>query len=511
MKFLKPRYSVFVLLFAFFSLPLTAEEEKKDEDKAKDEIVETTHTITIQGEEIAYRARTGTILMKTEHDKPQAKLFFIAYEKEDVENPAERPITFAFNGGPGSSSVWLHLGVLGPQRVDLDEDGYPYSLPFNLVDNEYSILDKTDLVFIDPISTGYSRTVEGVKPSQYHGIQKDIRSVGEFIRLFTTRYERWDSPKFIAGESYGTTRASGLSEYLLGRYGMYLNGVILVSSVLDFQTIHFGSGNDQPFILFLPSYTATAWYHGQLDEELQQRELPPLLADAREFAMGDYANALRQGSSLPEQERERIARELAKWTGLSETYIKYSNLRIDIFGFTKELLRDKRRTVGRFDSRYKGVDREATGERHDYDPSYTVIQGAYTAALNHYVRSILKFESDLPYEILTGRVHPWDWGPYENRYVNVAQDLRQAMTKNPYMQVMVLSGYYDLATPYLAAEYTFDHLGLAPVLRNHLHFTYYDAGHMMYLHEPSLKKMKQDLDRFIQTTLEETSEPIQRY
>ena len=498
------------LFITALSLSVFAEEKKDDKVKAEDKIVETTHCITINGEEIHYTARTGAIVMKKDDDTPRAKLFFVAYEKEGVQDKSKRPVTFAFNGGPGSSSVWMHIGVLGPQRVDLDENGYPVSLPFTLVDNQYSILDQTDLVFIDPISTGFSRTIGDTNPSEFHGIQGDIESVGEFIRLYATRYNRWGSPKFLAGESYGTTRASGLSNYLLERHGMYLNGIILVSSILNFQTLDFSSGNELAYILYLPTYTASAWYHKKLDQERLNKPLTDVLKEANEFALGDYAAALFKGSNLPAGEREKITEKLSVLTGLSKDYIKKTNLRISIFRYTKELLRDEMRTIGRYDSRYKGIDQDSAGDSPEYDPSFSVVQGAYTSAFNQYVRTSLKFESDQQYEILTGRVHPWNWNS-QNSYVNVADDLRKAITKNPYMNVMVLCGYYDLATPYLAAEYTFDHLGVDALLRQNIHFSYYEAGHMMYLHKPSLRNMKKNMDTFIKETVEKSSKPIQKF
>lgn len=502
----------FYLCLLMTGLLVTAfTEEKKDEKpKAEDKIIETTHTITIGGEEIHYIARTGTIVMKKDDDTPRAKLFFVSYEKEGVEDKSKRPVTFSFNGGPGSSSVWMHMGVLGPKRVDLDNDGYPVSLPFTLVDNQYSILDQTDLVFIDPISTGFSRTVGDTNPSEFHGIQGDIESVGEFIRLYITRYNRWGSPKFLAGESYGTTRASGLSNYLMERHGMYLNGIMLVSSILNFQTLDFASGNELPYILYLPTYTASAWYHKKLDKELLDKPLTEVLKTAKEFALGEYAVALSKGSHLPDTERKEIVEKVSKLTGLSKNYIERTNLRINISRYTKELLRDEARTVGRYDSRYKGIDEDSAGESPEYDPSFSVVQGAYTAAFNHYVRTALKFESDQQYEILTGQVHPWNWNR-QNSYVNVTDDLQKAITKNPYLNVMVCCGYYDLATPYLAAEYTFDHLGLDSLLRGNIHFNYYEAGHMMYLHKPSLSNMKKDMDGFIKETVEKAAKPVPKY
>ncbi|HLF02232.1 MAG TPA: hypothetical protein VI547_09675 [Anaerolineales bacterium] len=477
----------------------------------KDQLVETKHTLTIGGQEIKYTVTAGVIVMKeeaekpdksgeSEGEKPKATFFFIAYTCDDAEraDKTRRPLTFSFNGGPGSSSVWLHLGVLGPRRVASTETGDLSPPPYRLVDNEHSLLDVTDLVFIDPVSTGYSRPVPGEKAKEFHGFKKDIESVGEFIRLYTTRYQRWTSPKFLIGESYGTTRAAGLSGFLQERYGMYMNGIMLVSSILDFQTARFDPGNDLPYLLFLPTYTATAWYHNRLAPELQ-KDLRATLKEVEAFALNEYALALLKGAALNGEERANIVRKLARYTGLSADYIERTNLRIEIFRFTKELLRPERRTVGRLDSRFKGIDRDAAGEEFDFDPSFANITGPYTAAFNDYVRGELKFESDLLYEILRpGLWSAWSYADHENRYVNVAETLRQAMTFNPYLKVFVGNGYYDLATPYFATEYTFNHLGLDPSLQKNFSMAYYEAGHMMYIHLPSLAKQKEDLAGFIQ-------------
>jgi carboxypeptidase C (cathepsin A) len=381
----------------------------------------------------------------------------------------------------------------------LDEDGNPLPPPYRLIENKYSILDETDLIFIDPVSTGYSRAAPEENPKQFHGVEEDVQSVGEFIRLYITRFKRWSSPKFLIGESYGTTRAAGLSGYLQDRHGIYLNGIMLVSAILNFQTAVFNVGNDLPFILFLPSYTATAWYHNRLSPKLQN-DLQQTLKEVENFAVNEYTLALMKGSAIPQNEYSRIVEKLAQYTGLSHEYIRQTDLRIIIYRYVKELLREENRTVGRLDSRFTGIDRDAAGEYFDYDPSYTSIQGAYTATMNNYVRRDLKFESDLPYEILTSRVFPWNYGAYENRYVNVAETLREAMTKNPFLKVFIANGYYDLATPYFATVYTVNHLGLEPSLQENISMEYYEAGHMMYIHEPSLKKLKADLDRFIESS-----------
>ena len=474
----------------------------------KDEVITTQHTIQLNGETLSYTASTGTLVLreesekKGEHDgesegeKARAAVFFIAYTLNGVEDPANRPITFSFNGGPGSSSVWLHLGLLGPKRVLMDAVGNPTPPPYKLVENEFSLLSETDMVFIDPVSTGYSRPIPGEKAKSFHGFKKDIESVGDFIRLYTTRYERWSSPKFLIGESYGTTRSAGLSGYLQDRHGMFLNGIMLISSVLDFSTLRFTPGNDMPYILFLPTYTAAAWYHHRLPDDLQS-DLQPALVESRQFAVGDYTLALMKGAELSDDEQHLVAQKLARLTGLTEDYIQRTNLRINIHRFCKELLRDERRIVGRLDARFKGIDRDAAGELYENDPSMVNIMGPYTGTFNDYVRRELGYQNDLPYEILTGKVIPWSYAEYENQFVYVAETLRQAMSGNPHLRIHVANGYFDLATPFLATEYTFNHLMLDKSLYPNISMSYYEAGHMMYIHLPSLEKLKAELARFI--------------
>ncbi len=482
-------------------------EETKPEPK--DVIVQSQHTVTVNGQELSYTVTTGTIVLKeevekeekAEGEKAKASIFFIAYSKNDVADTAQRPITFSFNGGPGSSSVWLHLGVLGPRRVDNHDVDSPVLPPYRLVNNEYTLLDETDLVFIDPVGTGFSRAVPGEKPKQFYDFKKDIESVGDFIRLYVTRYRRWNSPKFLIGESYGTTRAAGLSGYLQERYGMYLNGIMLVSSILNFQTARFTIGNDLPYILFLPTYTATAWYHGRLEPSLQA-DLAQTLAEVEAFALNEYTLALMQGAALSPERQQEIVQKLARYTGLSADYIARTNMRIGIHRFCKELLRAQRRTVGRLDTRYVGIDRDAAGEYFENDPSYAAILGAYASTFNDYIRRDLAFESDLPYEILSFKVFPaWQYAQNQNSFVNVAETLRQAMTMNPALKVHVANGYYDLATPYMATRYTFTHLELDPSLQSNISMSFYEAGHMMYVHLPSLAKLKETLAAFVRQAI----------
>ena len=489
-------------------------EEKKEEKPApKDNLVVTRHKVRIGGKEIRYTATAGTMVIKEEPsdrekewegEKPRAQVFFVAYTrdenntKEKASSLRKRPLTFSFNGGPGSSSVWLHLGVLGPRRVVMTEEGELPPPPFRLTDNQYSLLDETDLVFIDPVSTGYSRAADGQKPKEWHEFRKDIESVGDFIRLYTTRYNRWLSPKFLIGESYGTTRAAGLSGYLQERHGLYLNGLMLISAVLDFTTIEFNTNNELPYILFLPGYAATAWYHKKAGVG---NPLEKFLAEAEDFARGRYASALMQGDLLPVEERLQIVQELARFTGLSADFIERTNLRILDQHYFKELLRESGRTVGRLDSRFLGLDRLGVTERAEYDPLLTNVIGPYTAGFYDLIRAELKFESDLPYEILSEKVWPWSFSAFENQYLNVAETMRKAMTYNPHLRVFVANGYYDLGTPYFATEYTFNHLGLDKSLHKNIDMEYYEAGHMMYIHMPSLKKMKADMSKFIQSAM----------
>src|SRR3989454_8340041 len=424
-------------------------DKAKDEKKPEEKVVQTKHSIKIAGQEIKYTATAGTILLKLEDGTPKGSVFYVAYTKDDVSDPSQRPLTFSFNGGPGSASVWLHLGLFGPRRVQMGDAGTLLPPPYKLVDNDVSLLDISDLVFIDPVSTGYSRAVPGEAPKQFHGIEEDVESVADFIRLYATRNKRWSSPKFLAGESYGTTRAAGLSGYLQQRYGMYLNGIVLISAILNFETAEFDTGNDLPYILYLPTYTAIAWYYKKLPPDLQGGDVQKAVEESRKFAVGEYADALMTGDALPSARRAEIMQKLARLTGLSSDYIDRTNLRIEIQRFTKELLRSERRTIGRIDARFTGIDRDAAGERPEFDPSIAAIIGPYSGMLNDYVRNDLKFDSDLPYEVLTGRVRPWNYAPYENRYVNVAETLRGAMTQNPFLHVFVAKGYYDLATPFL--------------------------------------------------------------
>ncbi len=471
-------------------------EARPQPKEIKEETSVTHHTARIGGQEIKYTATAGTLVLRKEDGTPRASMFYVAYTKDDVADLAKRPITFAFNGGPGSSSVWLHLGALGPRRVLMEDNGHPLPPPYRIVDNEYSILDRTDLVFIDPVSTGYSRASEEKEAKEFHGFTEDVASVGEFIRTYATRNERWLSPKYLAGESYGTTRAAGLSGYLQDQAGMNLNGIVLISAVLNFETISFAEGNDLAYVLFLPTYTSTAWYHKKLPADLQA-DLAKAVAESERFASGEYTLALMKGDRLTAGERSAVVKQLARLTGLTPAYVEENDLRIRSERFRQQLLRGERRTVGRYDSRITGPDADAASSTPDYDPSYAAVQGPFTAAFNEYVRKDLKFTSELPYEILTSRVRPWSWKPYENRFVDVAGTLRSAMIRNTSLRVFIAKGYYDLATPQYAIDYTVAHMQLEPALRRNITGAYFDAGHMLYTNKPSLEQLKRDLAAFI--------------
>lgn len=492
------------------------------------------HSVEIGGETVWYVARAEVVPLVGEDFAPDARVFTISYtrlKREPVDtrrvievleaspniapstvfvddadldlfpDPSTRPITFSFNGGPGSSSVWLHMGLFGPKRVGYaDEAGLPGPPPYVAIENAYSLLDTSDFVFIDPVSTGYSRAATGEdedgNAKDYHGVESDVASVAEVIRRHLTKQGRWGSPKYIAGESYGTTRAAALAEHLWSRHNIALSGVILVSAVMDFGTIRFNEGHDLPYVCFLPTYAAVAHYHGKLGEKYQGMSVAEVVKDAEDFALGAYASALMRGDEIPDGFRQRVVRGMAELTGLSERFIERSNLRVSMSRFAKELLRDEGQTVGRFDGRFIGIDRDDAGDSYSYDASHAAIRANYTESFNGYVRGELGWESDLPYEILTN-VWPWDYGNAgNNRFVNVADRLRNAMHQQPHLRVFLASGYYDLATPHLGADYTVSHMYIGEERRENWETHYYEGGHMMYLHEPSLAKLKGDLDGF---------------
>ncbi|PYS78702.1 MAG: peptidase S10 [Acidobacteria bacterium] len=460
--------------------------------------VVTKHEIRIGGRTLRYTVTTGVMPLRNAAGETEARIFYMAYTADGVGDRAQRPLMFSFNGGPGSASVWLHMGALGPKRVRMLDDGQMPPPPFQLVDNESTWLDFTDLVFIDPVGTGYSRAARPELASRYFGLQGDIQSVGEFIRLYLARNERWTSPLFLVGESYGTTRASGLSGYLI-EHGIAFNGIILISTIMNFQTARFAKGNDLPYILFLPTYSAIAWYHKKLPPDLQT-DLRKTLDEVERWAATDYTVALAKGDRLTPSERQEVIDRLNRYTGLSKRFIDDSDLRIEIQRFDKELLRDEKRTVGRLDGRFKGIDALAVSETPDFDPSLAAIRPPYTATFNNYVRAELGFKSDLEYYILGGGVGRWDFGA-DNTYADTSEALRSAFAKNPYMRLMVACGYYDLATPYFAAQYTLKHMGLDPSLNGNVTVSYYEAGHMVYIDKNSLAQLKRNAESFVQGAL----------
>jgi carboxypeptidase C (cathepsin A) len=456
--------------------------------------VVTKNSVTILGgKKIDYTAFTGYLDLKNDTGKQIAKIFFTYYRK-DGEDVSKRPLCFTFNGGPGSSSVWLHMGGLGPKRVLLQDDGTAPPPPYQIVNNEYTWLDKTDLVFIDPVATGYSRAANGESNKQFHGFVEDVQSVGAFIRSFLSKYERWASPKFLAGESYGTTRAAGLAKFLTDSYRIYINGILLISPVLNFGTNDYYIGNDLPRALYLPSYTTTAWYHKKLAPALQA-DFQATVKESESFALNEYANALLKGDWLTPQEKDKIAEKMSYYTGLSKEYILSANLRVEEDRFYKELRRKDGLAIGRLDSRFTGRNFDNAGERVDFDPSFTNIDGPFTTTMNDYFQRELNFKEENPYNIF-GNVYPWNYSNVQNKYLNVAESLRDAMTKNTSLKVYVGSGYYDFATPYFIAKYDVEHMFLSPELRKNLHHHFYEAGHMYYIHKPSMIQFKKDIDGF---------------
>ena len=500
------RWFLILILVVLVSAVVFAQETtgpKKSENNqpilATEKFVSTQHSVRIDEKEVRYTATPGQLVLRRPNGEPRGNMFFVAYTREGVTDVRSRPITFCYNGGPGSATIWLHMGVLGPKRVQMAEEGFQPAPPYRLVDNEHSLLDVTDIVAIDAMSTGFSRAVEGEDPKQFHGVQQDIEAFAEFIRLYITKFNRWSSPKYLLGESYGTVRSAGVSQELQSSHGIELNGIILVSSVIDFRTLTEAPGNDIHYAGFLPTYTVTALYHKKLPADVQG-SLEEIMDEAREFAFGEYLLALTKGNRLTPQEIDEVANKLARLTGLSPEYLKQANLRVSPQRFRKELLRDRRLMTGRLDSRFTGIDADAAGESQEFDPSNTALSGAYTALFNDYIRNELDWESELEYRT-RGPVRPWDYGTQSRaRYLNLVDSLRSAMARNPFLKVLVANGIYDMATPFAATEWTFDHLGFEPTYRERVSLAYYEAGHMMYIRPSMLKKFKQDVAQFIQGT-----------
>jgi carboxypeptidase C (cathepsin A) len=479
---------------------------KKGAEAPKAEQSVTQHSVVIGGKTINYNATAGTLILRNAKDEPTAAVGYIAYTQRDAGDLSRRPITFAYNGGPGSSSIWLHMGALGPRRIVTSDAGPTPPPPYRVVDNAYSILDKTDLVMIDPVGTGLSHAVGESKDKDFWGVDPDIESISRFIEEYVTDNLRWNSPKYLLGESYGTTRSAGIVEHLQSENNMAFNGVILISVAMDLESIFDWPGNDRPFALYLPTFAAVAAYHHALPHPPAQ--LQPFLDEVRKYALGDYSAALLKGDALNDAERDAVAAKLHEYTGLSVDYLKKANLRVHEAQFTQELLREHHETVGRLDARFLGVSFDLLGEQADYDPQSAAISSAFTAAFLDYLHGDLKFGIGKTYNVTAFAIGgQWDFkhrvpggGGFPLPVPNTAIDLGHAMGYNPNLRILVLNGLYDLATPFLATESTFDHLGLEKSLRDHVQMKYYEAGHMMYIHEPSLKQFKADIAGFYDST-----------
>lgn len=493
---------ILACLFFFIAITNTQADEEKVQPPIKAAQSKVTeHSGKFNGRKIKYKAIAGDTHIEDKDAKPEASIFSTAYFRTDIKDSSNRPILFIFNGGPGSSSVWLHMGVFGPKLVSLPSDAQAVpAAPYQLKDNPLSLLDVADMVFIDPVGTGYSTPLGEYEGKDFWGVRQDAQILAKFVRHFITKYQRWNSPKYLVGESYGTTRAALMTKELQEGWGSVdLNGVMLISSIVDFQTGDFNPGNDLPFITFLPTYAATAWYHNALPNKAKWNSLATFIDDVREFALKEYASALIQGRNLSSDDEQLIINRLHEYTGLSKTYIKQTNLRIDEMLFMKELLRERGQSVGRLDSRYLGVDASNVEARFDTDPSGYAIDGAYTAAFQTYMAQDLGILRDTRYNILSGEVFGnWDWlynrSARSQGFLNTSQFLSRAQRENPSFNIFIANGYYDLATPFFATEYSFNQHGFDA---QRITMKYYEAGHMMYIHHPSLEQLAQDMRDFL--------------
>ena len=456
--------------------------------------VVTHHAMTVNGESIRYTATTGRMPIRNERTGVTEGQIFYVYYSRDGANAATRPLTFVFNGGPGSSTVWLHMGAYGPKRVRLNPDGTNPPPPYAYEDNPHTLLTQTDLVFLDPVGTGYSRAARPELGQNFWGLDEDVHSVGEFIRLFLVTHRRWGSPKFVSGESYGTTRASHLSGWLADN-GIALNGVVLLSAVLNFQASRQAHGNDLGWIGYFPTYVATAWYHKKLPADLQAQPLEDVLHQAERWTDNQYLQVLHAGVRLPEAERQEAVQQMARFSGLSRSFVEDNDLRVTLPRFDHELLRDRRLVVGRLDGRFTAFSQDPGAERGAFDPSDASIRNSFTPVLNDYVRRELGYQSDDIYYILGGGIGTWRY-PTTQGYPDVTSGLERAFAKNPDMRLFVAMGYYDAATPYWAVEYTLNHLNISPSMRQNISTDHFAAGHMMYIDEPSMTKLRADLSRF---------------
>jgi carboxypeptidase C (cathepsin A) len=469
-----------------------------DHEPPEEKLIVTHHKITVAGKTLAYTATTGRMPIKNEQQHTEAQMFFVAYTVDNAAATGKRPLTFAFNGGPGSATIWLHMGCFGPKRVKMLANGFMPSPPFEIEDNPNTLLDKSDLVFVDAIGTGYSRAVSTELGRKFWSLSGDIAAFGEFIRLYLQKNSRWTSPIYLAGESYGTTRAAGLSGYLVD-HGIALNGITLISTILQFQTASFVVGNDLPYILYLPTYAMTAAYHHKLAPEVA-KDPEALRKEVEQWASTDYTLALQKGDSLTPQERDSVADHLARYTGLPKHYIEQCNLRVDLSRFDTELLRDEDKIVGRLDGRFAGTAASKTEQAPDFDPSEAAIRPPYTSVFGDYVKQELGYTTDLTYYVLGGGIGRWDYQTSGwSGFADTSEAMRHGFAKNPYMRVFVAEGMYDAATPYFAVDYTLDHMGLPPVAHKNITRDHFDAGHMVYIDEKSMEKLKRDVDQLYDT------------
>jgi len=520
-----PVLMVFVLLVFAMSMPVAAQERpqgpRPQEARsspsaglaaAVEESSVSEHVIRIKGQLIPYRATAGTTFLRDDKGEPTGLMYAVAYTRTDIKDPSARPVAFFYNGGPGSASMWLHMGAFGPRRVSTIDASFTPPAPYALVDNSESLIDKTDMVFIDAMGTGYSHAVGKAQDKDFYGIDEDVDAFAQFIHTYLSRNDRWNSPKFLVGESYGTFRSAALGNALQSREGIHLNGIVLISTVLDMSTITFGTGDDRCYVFYLPSYAAVAWYHQALKN--RPADLESFLAEVRRYAQGEYATALFKGAALPAAEKQAVADKLAEFTGLGPNYWLKADLRVNLAQFNVELERSRGLTTGRIDARFTGYTRDLLSEYAQGDPEGPAVGGAFTAMLNTYNHEELKFGQDKVYKPSSGGAYEWNWrrrpmmggfpgapaargGGFFPGAPNVESDLAQAMITNPRLLVQVENGYYDMATPFFATEFTMSHLGLPPELQDHIRLDYYRAGHMMYLHDESRVKLHDNVAAFI--------------
>ena len=495
-----PLLKTILTLLALFLAPAYAEEKPVAEEikapvadeKAVDPVIKKS-SIKIGGKEIAYVSTVGKMILKNKKGEPRASIFYTSYTRENAGDVSKRPVMFAFNGGPGSSAVWLHIGVLGPRRVDLPGDGtQPFSPPARMIDNDQSILDVCDLVFIDPVTTGYSRAAGKSEEKDFHGLKEDIESVGDFIRMWVTNNNRWSSPKYLCGESYGGVRAAGLANHLQNRYGMSLNGVVMLSTLLDFRTLIASQGSQLSYQVYLPTFATTALHYGKI-----KGEQAAVYKAAKDYAYGDYALALMKGNEITTEELDKVATKLAELTSISADLWRKHQLRLDPLVFRSELLRKEGKVIGRFDARIAWDVTDPAASSAEYDPSYSLAYLAFSTAMLSYLGDELGWKEDQPYEILTGDVQPWRYGA-DNEIVNLTEDLASALRDNPKMRILVMGAHTDLATPPEGVAYSFRQLtGVSPALLNQVKYTFYDAGHMFYTNPSDLTKSRKDLVEFL--------------